>query len=386
MSSDTAAGRSSRRILVIAAAVFAAAVMLAVPVFAAADTYADLTKDEAGFCVKATDPTDAQLASAGLTSRSYMIVSVIDAQLQIFNDAVLGVPVADAESLKITEAEGDKVNSDSTEMFELREVFAEKAVITYTATSNGELIDPDTSYMNDKTKEAAAAVKAYLGNDVSVGDTVTITGTINSRASQGYEFPYRMLDGDKCIMSGITFTEYFVQDIDVTITLKHAGTEKSVKYVSDAKGTFGGEAKYEFQGDTVEVGTKYTVKSSVTSSYKGDAYYTVDGKDYSVIEGPTVTPDHEETVLPEDIVAQSSVAVSPLLKAEIASLPQSTDNMTVDKTYEGAESVYDDLILDAVGDDLMKLLLIIGGVILGIIVLVIVIVIVVVVVLRKKKA
>ena len=41
MSSDTAAGRSSRRILVIAAVVFAAAVMLAVPIFAAADTYAD---------------------------------------------------------------------------------------------------------------------------------------------------------------------------------------------------------------------------------------------------------------------------------------------------------------------------------------------------------
>lgn len=56
MSFDIAAGKNSRRIMVIAAAALAVAMMLAVPIFVAADSDADFTNDEAGYCIDATDP------------------------------------------------------------------------------------------------------------------------------------------------------------------------------------------------------------------------------------------------------------------------------------------------------------------------------------------
>ena len=142
---------------------------------------------------------------------------------------------------------------------------------------------------------------------------------------------------------------------------------------------------YEFQGD-IQVGSKYTVKNILSDSHTGDEYFTVDGKDYNLDHDTSPTPDYERTVTAGDIVPQSSVVIEQSLKDKIAALPSSSDNMTVDKTYSAAESAFDDVVEDAIGDSLMKLLLIIGGAILGFIVLVVVIVIVVVVIVRKKKA
>lgn len=59
-------GRISRKIPTIAAAVFAVALMIAVPVLSAVDTDADFTKDEAGYSIKLDNPSDEQMANVGL--------------------------------------------------------------------------------------------------------------------------------------------------------------------------------------------------------------------------------------------------------------------------------------------------------------------------------
>ena len=387
MSSDTAAGRSSRRILVIAASILMAAMMLAVPVFAAVDTDADLVNDEVGYCVTIDNPTDAQLASIGVGNRSNAIISPIEGPMEIFNTGIFAAPAADAESLKVLMSEAQKITSDSDTSYIVSETSAEKAVITIDANFDGALIDPDIDdpSFTDEQRAAANAIKDYLGNEVSAGDRVTITGTLKQRMAISLEVPYKMLDDGKCISSGYIMTAYAVQDIDVTITLKHAGTEKSISLYSNVKGMGADEDRYEFQGD-IQVGSKYTVKNILSDSHTGDEYFTVDGKDYNLDHDTSPTPDYERTVTAGDIVPQSSVVIEQSLKDKIAALPSSSDNMTVDKTYSAAESAFDDVVEDAIGDSLMKLLLIIGGAILGFIVLIVVVVIVVVVIVRKKKA
>ena len=194
-----------------------------------------------------------------------------------------------------------------------------------------------------------------------------------------------MLDGNKCIRTGETMTSYGVEDTSLTATLKHADTEKKVSYTSDIKGTSSSEDKYEFASDPIVVGTKYTVKNTVSTSIKGDAYYTVDGKDYSMYSDPTPVPEKQRTVTEYDIDDQSSVNIPSSYKAKIDALPASTDTVKVDKTYDSAESAFDDVMMDAVGKDVLKLLLIIGGVILGVIVLIIILVIVLLHMRKKKR-
>ena len=384
MSSDIAAGRSSRRIMVVAAAALAVAMMLAVPIFVAADSDADFTKDEAGYRIEATNPTDADLMSVGLGNRTSLILDAISG-MNLFNDSILGVPTVTSDSFKVLNASGYKIESDKGKSLYASEVSAENVKITFTAVASGELMMSDTSDLSEKQKAAYDALKAYLGNEISAGDTITLTGTVKMREAFEIDVPYKMLDGNKCIRTGETMTSYGVEDTSLTATLKHADTEKKVSYTSDIKGTSSSEDKYEFASDPIVVGTKYTVKNTVSTSIKGDAYYTVDGKDYSMYSDPTPVPEKQRTVTEYDIDDQSSVNIPSSYKAKIDALPASTDTVKVDKTYDSAESAFDDVMMDAVGKDVLKLLLIIGGVILGVIVLIIILVIVLLHMRTKKR-
>ena len=384
MSSDIAAGRSSRRIMVVAAAALAVAMMLAVPIFVAADSDADFTKDEAGYRIEATNATDADLMAFGLGSKTTLILNAIE-EMNLFNDFILGAPTVTSDSLKVLNATGMKVESEKVKSFIVFEVSAENVKIVFTAVASGELMMSDTSDLNEKQKAAYDALKAYLGNEISAGDTITLTGTVKVRSASEMDDSYKLLDGNKCIESDSTRTSYGVQDISLTATLKHAGTEKEVKYTSDARGSNTREDKCEFEGDNIAVGTKYTVKDTVSTTMKGDVYYTVDGKDYSMYSDPTPIPEKQGTVTESDIGNQSDVVIPASLKTKIDALPASTDTVKVDKTYDSAQSAFDDVMMDAVGKDVLKLLLIIGGVILGVIVLIIILVIVLLHMRKKKR-
>ena len=85
------------------------------------------------------------------------------------------------------------------------------------------------------------------------------------------------------------------------------------------------------------------------------------------------------------MIEQSSIVISDTLKYKVNKLPATTGNITVDKTYDAAETVFGDVVVDAVGDDILKIILIVVGVVIGIIVLIVVLIIVLIVLRSKKK-
>ena len=387
MSGDIGTGVKSRRILTITAAVLAAVMMLAVPLITAAYADADFAKDEAGYKVELKDPSDAQLTRLGM-SKADFISGAMDGQLAIFNiyspTSVFDEPTVTADSFSAVNAEGCKATSDTYVMIDADSVDAKGVTMTFIVNKNGKLIDPDRDWMNDERKAAAEAIEAYLGADVVVGDKVIIAGVVKEEISSEMSTEYFLLDGNKCYDKKSVTTTYMVDDIDVTFKLVKAdASEKSIRLVSTVKSTVVREEKNDFGDAEIKVGAKYTVKNSLSYDYSGDIYYDVDGKDYSILTEPRSIPDHEDVVL--DLWDQSDMTINTPFKNKVANLPESEDGMTVDKTYDAAESACNDVMMDAIGNDLLKLILIIGGVIVGIIVLIIVLIIVFIVIRKKKK-
>ena len=68
------------KIMTVMAAVFAVAMMLAVPVFAAVDTDADFTGDEAGFTIIYDNPTPAQLPFG--TNKALQLYSILGGYIE----------------------------------------------------------------------------------------------------------------------------------------------------------------------------------------------------------------------------------------------------------------------------------------------------------------
>ena len=387
MSGDIGTGSKSRRILTIIAAIFAVAMMLAVPLITAAGTDADFAKDEAGYKVELKDPSDAQLTKVKMSKVDF-ITGAMEGQLAVFNmdeeTGVFDVPTVTAESFSAMNAEGCKVTSDTYVMIDADNVNVKGVTLTYNVSKAGKLMNPDREWMNDKSKAAADAIELYLGADVAVGDKVIITGVVKEEVSSEISTEYLLLDDNKCYDSKTTTSTYIVDDIDVTFKLVKAdASEKSIRLVSTVKATIIREEKNDFGGAEVKVGVKYTVKDDLEYTYSGDIYYDVNGKDYSILTEPKPIPDHEETVMA--LFDQSDMSINSYFKNKVAGLPASEEGMAVDKTYDAAESAYNDVMMDAIGNDLLKLLLIIGGVIIGVIVLIIVLIIVLVVVMKKKK-
>ncbi len=381
MSDDIRTGRKARKILTIMAAVFAVAMMLAAPLIVAVDTDADLTKDEQGYCVTYTNPTKDQmpdLIKIGLVMDALMS-DMVFFNVDIFED----VAISD-DPITIKMAKGDKIDSDTDKLIMDEEVSADKITITITATEDGTLIDPYVEYMPKVFQDAAAAIKAVMGNEVKAGDVVKITGSLNVKmASQG-ETKYNLINDSFCVVDKRTSSAYYVKNNDLTLSFKHGSAEEvSIKLYSNLKGMYGDELTYEYESTPIELGTKYTVKDKVsTLNVTGDTYYTVKDKDYTVVSEPLPAPDRQDAVKVSDLHKQSSITTQEV-KDEIALLPAAADNITVDKTYGGAESAFDSVVMDAIGNDILKIVLIIVGVVVAVIILIIILIVVLLV--KKKK-
>ena len=387
MSDDIRTGIKSRKIMTIMAAVFAVAMMLAVPFVVAIDSDADFTKDDAGYSIELKDPTDEQLSKVGV-DKADDAMEAIYYEMMLFNGGEFGVfsdPVMTSDSYEATTASGQKITSDSMITITTNNINAKNVKITMNVTDNGKLISPYISYMPDKLKAAADAIAAYIGENVSIGDKVEITGDINVKSATQVENKYKFLSDNKCVIEKEISTTYGVEDVDLTIKMIRAdSTTKEIQLRSTVKGLGGSETTYTYDDDNVVVGTHYTTKTENTESFSGDEYYVVDGKEYSLITEGTELPS-EGIVTAGDIFNQSDIKVDPDYAIIIAALPASEDGMKIEKTYAAAESAFDNVVMEAVGNDLLKLILIIGGVILGIIVLIIILIIVLVVLKKKKK-
>ena len=366
------------------AAVFAVALMIAVPLFAAADTDADFTEDKAGYSIELKEPTDAQLTKLGY-DKAELIGVTFWADESIFNYLVLNpVPTVSTESFSYTRGNGYEVTKDSEKEISSYSVDTEMSMV-YDIVANGSLIDVSSPYLTKELKAAGEAIAAYVG-DVEAGEKLAITGTVKQEFAYDNTVEFILLDDGKCIISRDATSYYMVSNIDLEIeVIKDNYVEKRFLYKSDVKGANGEEVKFEYDESPVKVGTTYTAKYDVSPAYSGDTYYEVNETKYSVVSEEKAKDDKKGTVTAEDIGNQSDIKIRDSFKTYVAGLPSSEEGMKIEKTYDAADSAFDSVVMDAVGNDLLKLLLIIGGVIIGVIVLIIVLIIVLVVLRKKKK-
>ena len=374
------------KILTVMAAVVAVAMMLAVPVFTAVDTDAAFTNDKAGYSVVLTDPSDAELTSLGL-DKAEMLLDGLGSGMQIFDTSLYGEPTVTADSFGATTAQGQKITDDSRIYTTVSNVEGKNVKITLTALAAGKLISSSTTEWSDEMKTAASKIAEYIGPNINIGDKIEITGKIREETAYQMETEYKLLDGNKCIIDKAEITTYGFDDTDVTLKVTFAsdGSSKEIQYRSTVKGTAVSKNMYEYKDEDIKVGTKYETKWTVDTAFSGDTYFKVDGKDYTLVSDDVVPAPGEGTVTEYDFIDQSLMVVSPFLKEEIENLPESSDGVSVDKTYSGLESAYDGVIMDAVGNDILKTILIIVGVVIGVIVLIVILIIVLIVLKKKKK-
>jgi len=380
MSSITGQGRNSRKIMTIMAAVAAVAMLIAVPILSATDADAAFTNDDAGYKVVITDA--AKLEKMGL-NKTEVLFKALESEISIFNEEIYGEPVTTVNLSKYTTAVGAKVEGDTVSNINTDIVDAKDVKITMTAIAAGSLISGDQTLWTDQQKAAAKAISDFIGSDLGIGDKVEITGTVKTESASQTEVKWKLLDGNKCVRDKFTTTYYIDGDVDLNIKVTMGGTSKEIQIVSNVKGVFASKSSFEYKDSDVKVGTEYKVTYDIETTYSGDSYYNVDGKKYSLVTEEKTPDPVTGTVEDHDIYEQSVVSNIDYYKKLVNDLPPAEDGMEIDKTYGGAQSAFDGVVMDAVGKDILKIVLIVGAVILGIIVLIVILIIVLIV--RKKK-
>lgn len=389
MSGDIRTGRKARKILTIMAAVFAVAMMLAVPLVVAVDSEAKFTAGDAGVCVTATNASDEELTDHGLGTKSSILTGNGGTTmfLKIFDISTLGYDAAvDAESLTVKSYDGMKVEEYRKEYYDGYEVTAEKVKFEFTAKAAGNLLRV-VSYGEDYDA-AVAAIKAHLGDEVSVGDKITITGDIKMRGALKDIREYADVDGTESVTKSHTQINYILLGTDVTISFTHGGETKIITFYSDQKFEVDRDADYDYKGKEykdLKEGDKCNITYMDTYYFEsGSTYYKVDGKEYKIENRltPAFPEEDADVLFYKDSAIQYELN---LLKTAIGLIAGASANVTVDKTFAASESAFSDLAGAVALDDILAVILLIVGVVIGIIVLIVILIIVVIIVKKKKK-
>ena len=393
MSDDIRMGRKARKICTVMAAVFAVALMLAVPVLMAAESdAASFTAGDAGFCITAKDATDAELLKYGMATRDSALLDGTGTRMftKLFNltDYEFGTPTTSVESFTFKEYEGMKIEAERGEGYEGEEATFEKVKIEYTAVSAGDLLNDDYTYYGDDYVAAGNAIKEYFKNAVSAGDKITITGDIQFKAACKTNVDYATVNDTRNVIKSSTEINYYVIGTDVTIEFKHGEETKTISFYSNQKFEVDRDAEYDYKGKAY---TDLTDGDRCNISYKdtynfesGSSYYKVDGTEYKIDD--SITPKAPDENVPVVFYTDSSMQfMLNELKSVIALCPVSAGNVTVDKTIAGVESAFSDMAAEVALDDILLIIGIIVAVVIGIIILVVVLIIVIVVLKKKKK-
>ncbi len=375
--------------LAIFIAVAAALMMLAVPIVTSVDSDASLKEDKAGYSIKMVNPTDAEIATydQSCEDKSDEVYDASNIFIGIFNVDLFETTSLTTSSYKVNIADGTKVNSGSVDFIEDNELFVENLIWKATAVENGTIIDPEFQNPFFNYSKAISAIKSYFGTNISIGDKVTITGKINVRTAVNLSNYYGEVDSTHSVIYEYCNTAYYIADIDVTIGLIKAGEDvgKTISFRSDSSFSIFLKVTYDYKGVAYKDLTStspctITYKASIMNFAKGSSYYTVNGTDYS-IDFIGTKEKTEDTYA--NIVSNTATDLDNY-KAMIAAIPASTANVTVAKTYEDAQSLYNSVVIGVAGEEVASFILILVGIFVAII-LIIVAILVVIYFIRKKK-
>ena len=379
------------KIMTVMTAVFAVAVMLAVPILTAVDTDAAFDKGEAGLCISAENPTDAELVEYGFNERDTLLTYnagfKLFAKIFLFAYGPFNVPTATSETFTIKDYEGIEIGEDSGRFITGYETSAEKVTIEYTAIAAGELLDSDYDSEYSDYYEAYKAVKAYFGNDVSIGDKVTFTGTIKAKHAVKDTTNFASVDGTKYVAKDSKADNYYLYDIDVSIVFTHGGESKTISFYSNQSYECVRATDIDYKGKAyadLKDGDKCDMTYKDTYTYEsGSSYYKVDDEKYKIKnEMVPVSPEKNQPV--EFFTNAEMQTELNGVKLMIKNCPDSSGSVTVDKTYDGVKSAYSALGAEVMVDDLLLTIVLIGvGV--GALILILVVVIIIVLVVKKKK-
>jgi hypothetical protein len=350
------------------------------------DSDAQINEGKAGYSINMVNPTDSEVTTFGVMSKAGDISTAANYVTRIFAKTGWDRTVT-ADSYTSKWSHGMKLESDHTEDITSEWMEAKGVTITYTVTSAGSLLQDEYGYADDY-KAIIQAVSQYLGDDVSPGDVLKVTGKVKTEFSAKNTGDLAVVSDGVKVVKKTENTQYYVTDIDVKIEFTHGGETKSITATSNFKFMFERSADYDYHGVAY---ADLTASSPCTIKYgpnkysleTGDITYKVNDKSHSAEYRLPYIPDQETTanLLTDDFI--NSVLTD--LKNEAAAIPAGTANVTVGREYSDAESAYNEVAVDVAEDGLVKLLMIIGGIILGIIVLIVVVIVVVVVMRNKKK-
>ena len=391
MSTDIRAGKRSRKILTIVAAVLAVALMLAVPMITAVDSDAAFTPDDAGFLVKSENPTDAEILTySGETRAQYLLAdNGVTVFLKIFDVGPGGIfndPTVTQDKFVVSYGEGSKLESNSLRSEEDDELTVENVTMVFTASDDGVVIPESYEYLINY-QAAGDAIKEYFGNTVTAGDKLTVTGNIKSRYATLSTVNYASVDDTKSVVKDQHDSFYFVYSVDVTIELKSGSAAgKTIGFHSDKKYMLERDYNVDYKGKAysdLQPGDmcRFVNDPDRYSFESGGSYFSVNGANYG-IEHDAFPPSTVDQ--PVNFITDSEMNLD-IAKAVIAAMPGSSGNVTVTKTYEAVDTAVAEVAADVVLDDILKFVLIIVGVIIGIIVIIAILIIILVVRKSKKK-
>ena len=330
--------------------------MLAAPLLTAFGSDAEIAEDKAGFSISMTNPTDQELDKYGMNTKVDEILEAGNLFTKVFNDDIYEVSKLVTEKYDYKASEGVDLGSKDWFQFMTEEVFVNGLSITFVAVDDGDLIDPNIAD-SSRYKAAANAIKAYFGNEVYVGDTMTVEGKLNYRYAVNFTCDYAKVDSEHSVVKGGSNTTYRIYDMDIKITFKKMGVSdsKTIQFHSDDKFLAALGIDYDYMGVkyadlTDESPCKITYNASVVTFHTGKSYFTVNEDDYIV--GFENTEKHVEETTAK-ILTDSNINLNEFRK-EISEIPASAGNVTVKKNFSDAESMFDSIVLGVIGNDVFK--------------------------------
>ena len=332
------------------AAAFVVAVMCLAPLSVVDSADASFKEDEAGWSLRMDNPTNEELTAFGVDKDDKVAESLIILSKWIDLGLFLPPSGSTMDSFYFAEASGMQIESDSANQIYASKIAVKGLSLTVTAKLGGKIINDITPETNEKDKAAMGAIYAYLG-DVAVGDKVVITGDFSIEYTIFSEINYASIDDEYSITTDGVYSEYIVNDFDISMKLVKAGETdgKSIDFVTDIKGGAILDSELTYNADIKDIvpTTKGTKTNSISDSISGDAYFTVDGKDYDAVLEYESDDSPEEIVAEDWMVMDEYFTIDSDIKDTAAGLPDSTDNVKVGKEYSDAKSLYSDVKSDA---------------------------------------
>ncbi len=349
----------SRRILTVAVAVLTTLMMLTVPAMVSMGSDASFADDKAGIVVTLDNPTDDEIEKYKAESRYDELWYASELFMDIFNMDVYGHPKLTSDSYFNEYSEALKIESDSTTPMNYDGVSADGVKFVFTATEDGKLITDED--LEGDYKDAAQAVESYFGSEIYAGDTLTVTGKVGLRFAFILVYEWTAVDDTHYVEKKGAYTGYRIYDLDVKVELIRNGESegKSIQFSSDSRFMVVMDINYDYKGTSY---SDLTPESPCTVSYgdqgvsfqSGGSRYTVDGADHSIkykADRPSSYDTKADLRTNEDMTDMMAG-----FRDNINDFPDSSGNVTVDKTYDAADNVFDDMIIDVIGQEIIDII------------------------------